>query len=95
MELSVVIPAYNEAESISEIIERTMDELERAGIDHEVLVIDDASEDETLEVVQRIGERNPRVRCARSHLPHGFGHAVRAGLDVYSGDAVAIMMTDC
>jgi dolichol-phosphate mannosyltransferase len=93
MELWVVIPAYNEA--VSEIIERTVDELERAGIDYEVLVVDDASEDETLEVVQRIGERSPRVRCARSHLPHGFEHAVRAGLDVYCGDAVAIMMTDC
>jgi cellulose synthase/poly-beta-1,6-N-acetylglucosamine synthase-like glycosyltransferase len=46
MELWVVIPAYNEA--VSEIIERTVDELERAGIDYEVLVVDDASEDETL-----------------------------------------------
>ena len=36
----------------------------------------------------------PSVRCVRSHLPPGFGHAVRAGLELFTGDAVAIMMAD-
>jgi dolichol-phosphate mannosyltransferase len=44
--------------------------------------------------VKSISQRNPNVRCSRSHLPPGFGHAVRAGLELYSGDAVAIMMAD-
>ena len=37
---------------------------------------------------------NPRVRCVRSRYPNGFGFAVRAGLDVFEGDAVAIVMGD-
>ena len=37
---------------------------------------------------------NPNVRSVRSDKPPGFGHAVRAGLECYSGDAVAIMMAD-
>src|SRR5207248_2586287 len=74
--------------------ERTAAELERAGIDHEILVIDDASGDGTGDVVRAIAKRNPNVRCERSRLPPGFGHAVRAGLELYSGDAVAIMMAD-
>jgi dolichol-phosphate mannosyltransferase len=94
MKLSVVIPAHNEAESIGETVQSTAGELERAGIDYELLVVDDASSDETGEVVRRIGERNPNVVCVRSHLPPGFGHAVRAGLEQYTGDAVAIMMAD-
>jgi dolichol-phosphate mannosyltransferase len=94
MILSVVIPAHNEVGSIAETVELTAAELERAGIEHEIVVVDDASTDGTGEVVQAIAERNPNVRCVRSPLPPGFGHAVRAGLDLYTGDAVAIMMAD-
>jgi dolichol-phosphate mannosyltransferase len=94
MKLSVVIPAHNEAESIGETVEATVVELERASIDHEIVVIDDASEDGTADVVRRLALRHPTVRCVRSPLPPGFGHAVRAGLDIYTGDAVAIMMAD-
>ncbi len=94
MKLSVVIPAHNEAESIAETVETTVVELERASIEHEILVIDDSSEDGTGDVVREVAARHPSVRCVRSPLPPGFGHAVRAGLDVYAGDAVAIMMAD-
>jgi dolichol-phosphate mannosyltransferase len=94
MKLSVVIPAHNEVDSIGETVEGTAAELERAGIDYEILVVDDASGDGTADVVARIAARNPNVRCARSTLPPGFGHAVRAGLGLYTGDAVAIMMAD-
>ncbi len=94
MKLSVLIPANNEAESIGETVETTVAELERAGIEHEILVIDDASSDGTDAVVQAIAEHNPNVRCVRSPLPPGFGQAVRAGLDLYTGDYVAIMMAD-
>ena len=94
LKLSVVIPAHNEAESIGETVTRTVSELERAGIDHEILVIDDSSGDGTADVVNRIASELPSVRCERSHLPPGFGHAVRAGLELYTGDAVAIMMAD-
>lgn len=94
LKLSVVIPAHNEVESIGETVERTVGELEAARIDYEILVIDDASGDGTADVVRTMGTENPRVRCVRSPKPPGFGNAVRAGLDVYSGDAVAVMMAD-
>jgi dolichol-phosphate mannosyltransferase len=94
LKLSVLIPAHNEAELIADTVERTADELERVAIDYEILVVDDASGDGTGDIVREIGERRPCVRCVRSPLPPGFGHAVRAGLDAYTGDAVAIMMAD-
>jgi dolichol-phosphate mannosyltransferase len=94
MKLSVVIPAHNEAESITDTVTSTAAELERAGLDYEIVVVDDASGDGTAAAVAAIADWNTRIRCVRSHLPPGFGHAVRAGLDVYSGDAVAIMMAD-
>ena len=94
MKLSVVIPAHNEVGSIAATVTETVTALEREGIDYEVLVIDDASGDGTAEAVQAIGAGNPHVRCIRSKNPPGFGHAVRAGLQLYTGDAVAIMMAD-
>jgi dolichol-phosphate mannosyltransferase len=64
------------------------------GIDYEVLVIDDASADGTAAVVAKIARENPRVRCLKSHYEQGFGLAVRAGLERFTGDAVAIYMAD-
>jgi dolichol-phosphate mannosyltransferase len=94
MKLSVVIPAQNEVDSIAPTVEETVHELERAELDYEIIVVDDSSGDGTGDVVRSLAARYPNVRCVRSHLPPGFGYAVRAGLEVYTGDAVAIMMAD-
>jgi dolichol-phosphate mannosyltransferase len=94
MKLSVVIPAQNEEGSVGGTVEGVVAALEREAIDYEVIVVNDDSEDSTEAVVAAIGERNPRVRVHRSHLERGFGNAIRAGLDVFQGDAVAIVMAD-
>jgi dolichol-phosphate mannosyltransferase len=94
LRLSVVIPAHNEAGAIGETVTTLASALTAERIPHEILVVDDASSDGTAAVVNEVSTRNPSVRCVRSHLPPGFGHAVRAGLDLYTGDAVAIFMAD-
>jgi len=94
VKLSVVIPAHNEVESIGTTVDAVAGELERSGIEYEVLVVDDSSGDGTGQRVEAIGERNPRVRCVRSPYQAGFGMAVRAGLEAFEGDAVAIVMAD-
>jgi dolichol-phosphate mannosyltransferase len=92
--LSVVIPARNEAETIETTLGEITTHLNRRGIDYEVIVVDDASSDGTAAVVERFAQANARVRCLRSQLSSGFGFAVRAGLDAFDGDAVAIVMAD-
>jgi dolichol-phosphate mannosyltransferase len=94
MKFSVVIPAHNEAGSIGETIAAVAERLESEAIDYEIIVVDDASTDSTAVSVARIAEANGRVRYIRSPNPRGFGFAVRAGLDVFTGEAVAIMMAD-
>jgi dolichol-phosphate mannosyltransferase len=94
MKLSVVIPAHNEAASIAECVTTTAAALKEAAIDYEILVIDDASADGTAAVVEQLAESDERIHCYRSHYSRGFGFTVRAGLDRFQGDAVAIMMAD-
>jgi dolichol-phosphate mannosyltransferase len=94
MKLSIVIPAHDEVDSVGQTVASCVAVLQGAGIEYEILVIDDASDDGTEDVVNAIAAGNPNVRCVRSHLPPGYGHAVRAGLELYQGDAVAIMMAD-
>ena len=59
-----------------------------------MLVVDDSSSDETREIVDRMHSADERIFCVASHYPGGFGFTVRAGLDRFSGDAVAIVMAD-
>ena len=94
MKVSVVIPAHNEAEVIAPTVGAVAAALESAGRDYEVIVVDDASTDGTGRVVGALADKNPRIRCLRSHYTNGFGFAVRAGLEVFEGDAVAIVMGD-
>ncbi|HEY8407522.1 MAG TPA: glycosyltransferase family 2 protein [Gaiellaceae bacterium] len=94
MKYSLVIPARNEAEGIAATVQSLTDALDAEQIDYEVIVVDDASVDDTAAVVDRIAQENSRVRSHRSHNPPGFGFAVRAGLDIFTGDAVAIVMAD-
>jgi dolichol-phosphate mannosyltransferase len=94
MKLSVVIPARNEVGAIAHTINGAVEALERGEIDYEILVIDDSSTDGTAAAVQELAETSERVRCYRSHYSQGFGLAVRAGLERFGGDAVAVMMAD-
>ena len=95
MKLSIVIPARNEEGSILPTIDGIVRVLERESIDYEVLVIDDASTDSTRRLVDGVTASNKSVICRSSNYNQGgFGLAVRSGLELFSGDAVVIMMAD-
>jgi dolichol-phosphate mannosyltransferase len=94
LKLSVVIPARNEVDSIAGTVTGAAAALRKAGIDYEVVVVDDSSTDGTAAAVEELARDDPAIRAMRSHYRNGFGFAVRAGLDRYEGDAVAIVMAD-
>jgi len=92
--LSLVIPAYNEEESIEETIAAIDACFSEANVPVEILVVNDHSPDSTEAVLQRLCKQYPSLRYVNSHYPNGFGFAVRCGLEQFSGDAVAIVMAD-
>lgn len=94
MKLSVVIPARNEEGCIEATLRNLCAALEAETIQHEILAINDGSTDTTEEILRRLECELPSVRCLNNGPPHGFGLAVRRGLDNFTGDAVAIYMAD-
>ena len=94
MKLSVVIPAYNEEGSIAETLNTLYDTLKKEGIDHEIVVVNDNSKDNTLQILEELKVTIPTLIYFTNTGPNGFGFAVRYGLENFSGDCVAIMMAD-
>ncbi|HLO70223.1 MAG TPA: glycosyltransferase family 2 protein [Flavipsychrobacter sp.] len=94
MKLSVVIPAYNEQESLKESIPQVYTTLKGAAIDHEIVVINDNSKDGTQQVLEQLSNDIPTLVHYTNAGPNGFGYAIRYGLEKFSGDCVAIMMAD-
>lgn len=94
MKLSIVIPAYNEEESITETIDQIEEAFSQVSIDHEIVIVNDNSKDNTAQVLEELSKKYPAVKYYTNLGPNGFGYAVRYGLDRYSGDCVAVMMAD-
>ena len=94
MKLSIVLPAYNEEGSIEETLRTLYAKLQEEQIDHEIVVVNDNSKDNTLGLLTTIQETIPTLVVHTNHGPNGFGYAIRYGLERFQGDCVAIMMSD-
>lgn len=94
MKLSVVIPAYNEEESIGETLTTLYQALHQEQVNHEIVVVNDNSKDQTLARLQELAKQIPSLVYHTNAGPNGFGYAVRYGLERFSGDCVAVMMAD-
>jgi len=78
--LTIFFPAYNDAPALPSLIEQAFEQGELCAADLEVVVIDDASQDETPQVLARLRERfGPRLRVIRHEQNRGYGGALRSG----------------
>lgn len=94
MKLSVVIPAHNEEGCIEATICDLHAHLSSENIAHEIVVVNDNSSDKTAPILAALQEKIGVLVVIKNAAPHGFGLAVRKGLENFSGDAVAIYMAD-
>ena len=91
--ISVIVPAFNEEENVSVLINRLHDVLRHEG-PYEIVVVDDGSTDNTLFVVQQLSEDNPAVRYLSFSRNYGHQMALRAGYDHARGDCVISLDAD-
>jgi dolichol-phosphate mannosyltransferase len=95
MKLSIVIPAYNEALNLPSTINSFYSALTNSSIDHEILVVNDNSKDNTIEVLEELMKSISTLRFILNPPPNnGFGYAIRKGLENFTGGCVAIVMAD-
>lgn len=91
---SVVLPARDEEASLPPTLRAIYAEFTRAGIPHELIVVDDGSKDTTWSVLQSLRAEIPTLAPIQNLGLHGFGRAIVYGLNHMRGDAVVIMMAD-
>jgi len=89
MLLSVVIPIFNEEPTISDVIGRLKATMQKIGFKHEIIVIDDCSEDKSLEISK---SQNVKVYSLKKHM--GKGYALRVGFAKAKGEIIATIDSD-
>ncbi len=87
-EVSIVIPAYNEAEAIEEVVRGAIDVMRAADLKYEIIVVDDGSVDRTAQIVRKIED----VKLLQHPYHKGVGRARMTGIKGAEGDI--IVMTD-
>lgn len=93
---SIIVPAYNEEERLHQTLEQLRQRAasERWGDDFELIIVDDASTDRTVEVAQSELAELPGGRLVRLPWHAGKGAAVRLGMTAAHGDAIVFMDAD-
>ena len=92
-QISIIVPAFNEAENVAFLAERIVAVLPKE-INYEILFIDDGSTDETLSVLKNLHGQNKQIRYLSFSRNFGHQNALRAGLNEALGDAVISLDAD-
>lgn len=92
--LSLVLLAYNEEQSLGPVLDDTLAYLDTRPGQHEVIVVDDGSSDGTLAVARVAEARDPRVRVVVHERNRGMGAGMRSGFGAARGDYVVMLPAD-
>lgn len=87
-QLSLVFPAFNEAENLPLLLESSIKAGEQLGLSFEILVVDDGSQDDSAEILARWSARDARIRSVHHTANLGYGAALRRGLRAATGELV-------
>ncbi|HEX8378391.1 MAG TPA: glycosyltransferase family 2 protein [Pedobacter sp.] len=94
MNISVVVPLYNEAESLPELVEWNCRVMQENGYSYEIILIDDGSNDESWEVIEQLQSKYPGVRGIKFRRNYGKSAALNIGFAEAQGDVVITMDAD-
>ncbi|MGL6225033.1 MAG: glycosyltransferase family 2 protein [Thermoguttaceae bacterium] len=94
MKLSIVVPVYNEVDSLPELHREIDSVLKQEGYDAEIIYVDDGSTDQSWSAIERLADWDPRVRAIRFRRNFGKAAALKAGFSESTGDFVITMDAD-
>ncbi len=91
--ISLLIPVYNEVDSLEMLLDR-VESVDFCGLEKELVIVDDGSEDGTRDILRKLEGSNPDYRIIYHAQNMGKGAALRTAIDVASGDILAIQDAD-
>jgi len=94
MKVSIIIPTYNERENLPILLEKIFRVFKENSIDGEVVVVDDASPDNTGKVADRLVKRYKNIRVLHRETKSGLSSAVLDGIEIAKGDIIGVMDAD-
>lgn len=92
--LSIVIPCFNEEQTLKVCVERILAASHDKDVDVEILIVDDGSKDRSLEIAREIASSHPEIRVFHHTRNQGKGAALRTGFREACGDFVAVQDAD-
>lgn len=94
MDISIVVPLYNEEESLPHLIEWIERVMRENNFSYEVLLIDDGSKDNSWAVIEQLSQKNPNVKGVKFRRNYGKSAALNVGFERVEGDVVITMDAD-
>ena len=94
MDISVVLPCFNEEENIEHTVREVLSWFVQENIDGEVIVVNDGSTDHSAEILTSLAQKNTALHVVTHQKNTGYGLAVRSGLDAAQKTAIAFMDSD-
>ena len=94
LDLSIIVPSYNECDSLPELLAWIERVVRAEGYSYEVLIVDDGSTDDTWKVTQALSESNPNVHGIRFRRNYGKSAALFCGFEAAKGNVVFTMDAD-
>ncbi len=94
MKLSIIVPLYNEEESIIPLYTAIQGTVESLGLEYEILFVDDGSRDKTFATASRLAEQDPQLRVIKLRRNYGQTPAMVAGIEHANGEILITMDGD-
>src|SRR5690554_2563606 len=94
MDISIVIPLYNEEESLPELSAWISNVMEKNNFTYEIIMIDDGSKDKSWQVIKDLQRENPNMNGIKFRRNYGKSAALNTGFDIVKGDVVITLDAD-
>ena len=91
---SIILPAHNEEENLSEVLADLKNSLNASGLQSEVIVVNDGSTDNTKEVLQSLEKQISQLKIINIENNGGYGNAIIQGMNAARGDILAFVDSD-
>ena len=91
--ISIVVPCYNESKTLETIIARVL-AADVSGLEREIIIVDDGSQDDSVNIAKSLAEQHPNIRVLEHKINQGKGAALRTGFQAAGGDIILVQDAD-